>query len=157
MRRAVVCVALLLALSLGTAGAQAKKVVAYTAHEDAIISEMVPRFKAETGYDLEFVKLASGDVVKRVRAEMGNPQCDVIWSIGGEQLEADNDLLEKYTPKEWDKIDKVFKVGTNWLPYTGIVNVFIVNTNLLKDSEMPKGLGRPAEPEVEGKGLLRDP
>jgi iron(III) transport system substrate-binding protein len=32
----------------------------------------------------------------------------------------------------------VFKVGTNWLPYTGIMNVFVVNTNLVKPEAMPK-------------------
>ena len=141
MRRLTVLVAILLLAGLALAGAQAKKVVAYTAHEDDIIAGMVPRFEKETGYKLEFVKLASGDVIKRVKAEAANPQCDVIWSIGGEQLEADNALLEKYMPKEWDKIDPVFKVGTNWLPYTGIMNVFIVNTKLLKDADMPEEVG----------------
>lgn len=151
MRKLAVFLALFLLLSLATAGAQAKKVVAYTAHEDNIIAEMVPRFKAETGYELEFVKLGSGDVIKRVKAEAGNPQCDVIWSIGGEQLEADSALLEKYVPKDWDKIDKVFKVGKNWLPYTAIMNVFIVNTNLLSESETPKGWADLADPKWKGK------
>ena len=73
--------------------------MAYTAHEDNIIASMVPRFKAETGMDLEFVKLGSGDVIKRVVAEAGNPQADVIWSIGGEQLEANAAVLEKYVPR----------------------------------------------------------
>lgn len=118
--------------------APVKKVVAYTAHEDDIINGMVPRFKAETGMDIEFVKMASGDVIKRVVAESANPQCDVIWSIGGEQLEANSNVLEKYIPKEWDKINPVFKVGTNWLPYTGIMNVFIVNTNMIPANLMPK-------------------
>jgi iron(III) transport system substrate-binding protein len=141
MRKLTVLVAIFLFAGLALAGAQSKTVVAYTAHEDAIISEMVPLFEKETGYKLEFVKLASGDVIKRVKAEAANPQCDVIWSIGGEQLEGDSALLEKYTPKDWDKIDPVFKVGTNWLPYTGIMNVFIVNTKLVKDADMPKKWG----------------
>ena len=141
MRKLTVLVAVLLLAGLALAGAQEKKVVAYTAHEDNIIAGMVPLFEKETGYKLEFVKLPSGDVIKRAKAEAANPQADVIWSIGGEQLEADNALLEKYTPKEWDKIDPVFKVGTNWLPYTGIVNVFIVNTKLVKDADTPKKWG----------------
>jgi iron(III) transport system substrate-binding protein len=151
MKKLVVFLTVFLLFSLAMAGAQAKKVVAYTAHEDNIIASMVPRFKAETGYDLEFVKLASGDVIKRVKAEAGNPQCDVIWSIGGEQLEADSALLEKYIPKEWSKIAPVFKVGTNWLPYTGIMNVFIVNTNLLTPAETPKGWADLADPKWKGK------
>jgi iron(III) transport system substrate-binding protein len=151
MKKLVLVLSIFLAFSIAVAGAQAKKVVAYTAHEDNIIASMVPRFKAETGYDLEFVKLASGDVIKRVKAEAGNPQCDVIWSIGGEQLEADSDLLAKYVPKEWDKIDPVFKVGTNWLPYTGIMNVLIVNTKLLTEAQMPKSWADLADPKWKGK------
>ena len=38
----------------------------------------------------------------------------------------------------YDKIESAFKVGTNWLPYTAIVNVFIVNTNLLKPAQLIK-------------------
>jgi len=147
----MIFISMFVVFALATAGAQAKKVVAYTAHEDNIVASMVPRFKAETGYDLEFVKLASGDVIKRVKAEAGNPQCDVIWSIGGEQLEADSDLLAKYVPKEWDKIAPVFKVGTNWLPYTGIMNVLIVNTKLVSNAETPKSWADLTNPKWKGK------
>ncbi len=151
MKKLSLLLCLLLVFSLAAAGAQAKKVVAYTAHEDDIIAGMVPRFKADTGYDLEFVKMGSGDVIKRVKAEAGNPQCDVIWSIGGEQLEAESGLLAKYTPKEWSKVAPVFKVGTNWLPYTGIMNVLIVNTNLVSAADMPRGWAELADPKWKGK------
>lgn len=149
MRKAVLVLVLLVA-GLAMLGAQGK-VVAYTAHEDNIIAEMVPRFKAETGMTLEFVKLGSGDVIKRVVAESNNPQCDVIWSIGGEQLEANSKYLERYIPKDWDKIDPVFKVGTNWLPYTGITMVFIVNTKLMPAGRMPKSWMDLTDPWWKGK------
>ncbi|HUX40104.1 MAG TPA: extracellular solute-binding protein [Rectinemataceae bacterium] len=126
-----------LALALGSWAAPTK-VVVYTAHEDSILNALAPRFEKETGIKLDYVKLASGDVIKRAKAESANPQADVIWSIGGEQLEAENAILAPYTPKEWDKIASVFKVGTNWLPYTGIMNVFVVNTNMLSADKMPK-------------------
>jgi ABC-type Fe3+ transport system, periplasmic component len=114
------------------------KVVVYTAHEDSILNALAPRFEKETGIKLEYVKLASGDVINRAKAEAANPQADVIWSIGGEQLEAESAILAPYTPKEWDKINPVYKVGTNWLPYTGIMNVFIVNTKMVAADKMPK-------------------
>ena len=151
MKKLIPVLAMFVVFGLATAGAQAKKVVAYTAHEDNIIASMVPRFKAETGYDLEFVKLASGDVINRVKAEAKNVQCDVIWSIGGELLEADSALLQPYTPKDWDKIDPVFKVGTNWIPYTGIMNVLIVNTKLVSDADTPKGWADLGNPKWKGK------
>lgn len=115
-----------------------KKVVVYTAHEDSILNALAPRFEKETGIKLEYIKLGSGDIIKRAKAEATNPQADVIWSIGGEQLEAENAILAPYTPKDWDKIASVFKVGTNWLPYTGIMNVFVVNTNMVPANLMPK-------------------
>jgi iron(III) transport system substrate-binding protein len=126
------CVAL-----LGSAWA-ANEVVVYTAHEESIINALVPMFEKETGIKVNYVKLGSGDVIKRAKAELGNPQADVIWSIGGEQLEAENQILQAYTPKDWDKIAPVYKVGTNWLPYTGIMNVFVVNTKMLKADQYPK-------------------
>jgi iron(III) transport system substrate-binding protein len=132
-----VFVVLLLLMVPFTVFAQ-ETVVLYSAHDTAIIEAMGPRFEAATGIKAEFIRLGSGDVVARVKAEKDNPQCDVIWSIGGEQLEANSDLLESYTPKDWDKIDDVFKVGTNWLPYTGIIMVLVVNTDMVKEDEMPK-------------------
>ncbi len=122
----------------GSAWAAGGKVVVYTAHEESIINALVPMFEKETGIKVEYVKLGSGDVIKRAKAEAGNPQADVIWSIGGEQLEAETQILAPYTPKDWDKIASVYKVGTNWLPYTGIMNVFIVNTKMLKPEQFPK-------------------
>jgi len=150
MKKLALVLLLLCAAGLALVGAQAR-VVAYTAHEEDIIAGMVPLCKAETGMVLEFVKLASGDVIKRVVAEAANPQCDVIWSIGGEQLEANSGVLEKYVPKDWDKIDPVFKVGTNWLPYTGIMNVLIVNTQLVPAGRMPKGWADLTDPWWKGK------
>ncbi len=133
-----VFVVLLLLSSPFAVFAQEKSVVLYSAHTQEIIDAMAPRFEAATGIKAEVVKMGSGDVIARVKAEKDNPQCDVIWSIGGEQLEANSDLLESYTPKDWDKVEDVFKVGTNWLPYTGIIMVFVVNTELVPEDQTPK-------------------
>jgi len=120
------------------ASAASNEVVVYTAHEESIINALVPMFEKETGIKVNYVKLASGDVIKRAKAEANNPQADVIWSIGGEQLEAESQILQAYTPKDWDKIVGVYKVGTNWLPYTGIMNVFVVNTKMLRPEQYPQ-------------------
>lgn len=129
----LICVAMAL-----SAWAAPNEVVVYTAHEESIINALVPMFEKDTGIKVNYVKLGSGDIIKRAKAESGNPQADVIWSIGGEQLEAENQILAPYTPKDWDKIAPVYKVGTNWLPYTGIMNVFIVNTKMLSPDKYPR-------------------
>ncbi|HWP68585.1 MAG TPA: extracellular solute-binding protein [Rectinemataceae bacterium] len=135
MKRCIVALfCLVVAVS---AWAAPNEVVVYTAHEESIINVLVPMFEKDTGIKVNYVKLASGDVMKRAKAEAANPQADVIWSIGGEQLEGDNQILQAYKPKDWDKIAPAYKVGTNWLAYTGIMNVFIVNTKMLKPEQYP--------------------
>ena len=127
-----------------------KKVVLYSAHTQEIIDALVPRLLDETGITAEVVKLGSSDVVARVRAEAANPQGDVIWSIGGEQLEANTDLLAPYTPAGWNMVPDVFRVGTNWLPYTGIVMVFIVNTDMVPENLTPTSWTDLSDPRLKG-------
>ena len=127
------------------------KVILYSAHKQAIIDAMVPRFEKKTGIKAEVIKAGSGDIINRANAERANPQADVIWSIGGEQLEASSDLLANYIPVGYDKIESAFKVGKNWLPYTAIVNVFVVNKNLLKPSQYPRTWKDLARADLKGK------
>lgn len=154
MKRTVLAVLLigLIPLALFATGnvQEERSVVLYSAHTQEIIDALVPRLEAETGIRAEVVKLGSSDVISRVRAEAGNPQCDVIWSIGGEQLEANSDLLAPYTPADWDMVPEVFRVGTNWLPYTGIVMVFIVNTDMVPANLMPRTWADLGDPRLEG-------
>ena len=128
-----------------------EKVVLYSAHKQSIIDAMIPRFEAKTGINAEVIKAGSGDIINRATAERNNPQADVIWSIGGEQLEASSDILASYIPAGYDKIEPAFKVGTNWLPYTAIVNVFIVNKNLLKPSQYPRTWKDLARSDLKGR------
>lgn len=150
-----ICGCLMLALGmslapLNTAAAQGK-VVLYSAHKSSIIEAMVPLFEKATGIKAEVIKAGSGDIIRRALAEKGNPQADVIWSIGAEQLQANNEILEDYKPAGVDKINPVFLVGDKWLPYTGIVMVFIVNTNLTSPGDTPMTWTALADPKLKGK------
>ncbi|MFO8042023.1 MAG: extracellular solute-binding protein [Alkalispirochaeta sp.] len=144
-RSRLVAILLVVAMVFGAAtafasgaGERTEKIVAYTAHEDTIIAGMVAMWEEDfPDVELEVIKMGSGDVINRVVAESSNPQADVIWSIGGEPLEQNSELLEPYEPADWDMIEDVYKVGTNWLPYTGIMNVFVVNTEMLSEDEYP--------------------
>jgi len=129
------------------ASAQSGTVSVYTAHAPEIYNEVVPMFEAETGISVSLVQAGSGDIVQRVRAEARSPLADVIWSIGGEALEANSDLLEPFTSAHDDMIDPLYKVGTNWLPYTGIPMVFVVNTDMVADDEMPVSWADLADPK----------
>lgn len=130
-----------LLLTLTTGGGSGPRVVVYSAHAQSIIDALKPAFEAETGITVEVVKLGSGDVVQRVLAERGAPQCDVIWSIAGDQLQAHPDLLEPYRPEVFSEIAPVYQqtVGdAPWLPYNAIVPVLIVNTETLAADQRPQ-------------------
>ena len=142
--------ATLLTWSAGPAAAE-ERVSIYTAHIAQIVERLIPEFERATGIKADIVKAGSGDIIKRARAEAANPQADVIWSIGAELLEANADLLEPYAPKDADQIAEAFRTKSAWIPYTGILNVFVVNTQKLKPEEYPKSWADLAEPRFKGQ------
>jgi iron(III) transport system substrate-binding protein len=133
-----------------------QRVSVYTAHTANIVERLVPEFEKATGIKVDVVKAGSGDIINRVRAESANPKCDVIWSIGAELLEANSDLLEPYQPKEAAMIADAFRTTGAWLPYTGIVNVFVVNTKKLKPEEYPRTWLDLAQPRFKNLVSMAD-
>jgi iron(III) transport system substrate-binding protein len=146
----------LLGVALASPAAAQQRVSVYTAHTANIVERLVPDFEKATGIKVDVVKAGSGDIINRVRAEAASPKCDVIWSIGAELLEANQDLLEPYQPKEAAMIADAFKTTAAWLPYTGIVNVFVVNTKKLNPAEYPKTWLDLAQPRFKGLVSLAD-
>jgi len=143
------------ALLVAPAGAQ-QRVSIYTAHTANIVERLIPEFEKETGIKADVVKAGSGDIINRVRAEAANPKADVIWSIGAELLEANTDLLEPYQPKEYAMIVDAYKSNSAWIPYTGILNVFVVNTKKLKPEEYPKSWTDLAQPRFKNLVSMAD-
>ena len=133
-----------------------QRVSIYTAHTANIVERLIPDFEKATGIKADVVKAGSGDIINRVKAESANPKCDVIWSIGAELLEANADLLEPYQPKEYAMIADAFKSGGAWIPYTGILNVFVVNTKKLKPEEYPKSWADLAQPRFKNQISMAD-
>ena len=133
-----------------------QRVSIYTAHTANIVERLIPEFEKATGIKADVVKAGSGDIINRVRAESANPKADVIWSIGAELLEANTDLLEAYQPKEAAMIADAFKTTGSWLPYTGILNVFVVNTKKLKPEEYPKTWMDLAQPRFKNLVSMAD-
>ncbi|MGL4323099.1 MAG: extracellular solute-binding protein [Beijerinckiaceae bacterium] len=131
--------------------AQDKAITVYSAHNTTIIDLLSPRFTKEAGIKVDVVKAGSGDIIRRLKAEAGAPKADVIWSIGGEQLEDNKELLAAYEPKDSAAILPQYKVSPEWIPYTGIVMSFAVNTKNLKPAEYPKSWKDLTDPKWKGK------
>jgi iron(III) transport system substrate-binding protein len=135
----------------GQALAQDKPVVVYTAHNSSIVDTLLPMFEKDTGLKAEVVKMGSGDVAKRAKAEAANPAADVIWSISGSALTELADILEPYKPADYDKINTNLIQNDAWTPYTGVVYVLAVNTSLQPLDGAPKSWAELADPKWKGQ------
>ncbi len=142
---------LVAATALSPVLAQDGTVTIYTAHKSSIVDTLLPIFEQETGLKAEVVKLGSGDIMKRVQAESAAPAADVIWSISGSSLTELKDLLVPYTPPEFDKIDPQFIRDPSWTPYTAVVYVLAVNTDLQSLDSAPKTWAELADPQWKGQ------
>ena len=135
----------------GPALAQDKPVVVYTAHNSSIVDKLLPIFEKDTGLKAEVVKMRSGDVARRAKAEAANPAADVIWSISGSALTELADILEPYKPADYDKINTSLIENDAWTPYTGVVYVLAVNTSILPLDQAPKSWAELADPKWKGQ------
>lgn len=145
---------LALAVALLGGGGDGPRVVVYSAHAQSIIDALRPEFERETGITVEVIKLGSGDVIQRVLAEKDAPQCDVIWSIAGDQLQGHPELLERYRPPAWKQIAPAYQRAVGdapWLPYTAIMPVLMVNTSKLAEDQRPRGWADLTAPRFKGK------
>ncbi len=122
----------------------------YTALPESELPAYFDAFTKTTGIKVQHVRLSAGEVLARVVAEKENPQAS-IW-FGGS---ADNfiaatkeGVLEKYTPKNYDKIpDKYKDVEGYWVPfYVGAIG-FATNTEWLEKNNF--------EPPNKWKDLLK--
>jgi len=129
----------------------AGSVSVYAAAKSSVVDELTARFTRETGIRVNVVKAASGDIIRRVKAESSAPKGDVIWSIGSEQLEASSELLAPFTPDEAAAISGPYRSSAAWAPFSGIVVAFAVNTDELKPEQYPKTWRDLTEPRFKGK------
>ncbi len=139
------------AAAIGPVSAQTSTVVVYTAAPQSFADVLTTQFNKDTGIKVELVVAGSSDVVRRVRAETGHPRGDVIWSIGAETLQANTDVLEAYTPVEKDKLVPAYYVSKVWVPFSGILAAFVVNTKALKPADYPKSWRDLGDPKWKGQ------
>ena len=102
----------------------------------------IEAFEKETGIDVEFVRMSSGEVLARVQAEAANPQASV-WHAGSNTSHinaATKGLLAPYKPKtDFALTDKLHAKDWAWTGfYSGAIG-FVTNTKFLKE----KGIKAP--------------
>ena len=106
----------------------------YTAFDTEEAKLYIEAFEKDTGIDVEWVRMSSGEVLARVEAEAGNPQASV-WHAGSNTSHinaASKGLLAPYKPKtDFELKDILHAKDWAWTGfYTGAIG-FVSNKNFL--------------------------
>jgi len=118
-----------------TSYAAGKVLHIYDAFDTEEAKYYIDAFEKETGIDVEFVRMSSGEVLARVEAEAANPQATV-WHAGSNTSHinaASKGLLAPYKPKtDFELPDSMHAKDWAWTGfYTGAIG-FVTNTDFLK-------------------------
>lgn len=147
---------LVVALMLLPVVAFADEVVTYTHANDHLIADVVKAFE-EKHPDIKVKTVSTGDsMVERAIAEKANPQADVIYGVGDFELDQmmNAGVLEPYSPKGSKVPAKYIGPDDFYVGHYFELLAIVINTDVLKEKNLPvptgwADLGRP-----EYKGLL---
>jgi len=121
--------------------ARAGELTVYTSLEEDDAKVYLDAFaKVEPGIKVNLLRLSTGDLGARMLAESSNPQHDIIWGWAVTQMVDPRimEMLEAYKPKGIDKVNTNFMdPGNKWFATTGYFAAFCVNTEVLKNKNLP--------------------
>ncbi len=140
------------------------EVVVYTSVDQVFSEPVLKEFEKQTGikvnavFDTEETK--STGVLNRLIAEKNNPQCDVFWS--GDPMRADvlkqKGITEPYRSPAASGINAVFiDKDYNWIGFSSRARVLLVNTNLVKQQDIPSSILDLTNEKYKGKFTIANP
>lgn len=157
MKRLTLTVLLIMVMlcSVFVTGLAAGKVLRiYTAFDTEEAKYYIDAFEKETGINVEWVRMSSGEVLARIEAEAANPQASM-WHAGSNTSHinaASKGLLEPYKPNtDFELIDILHAEDWAWTGfYTGAIG-FVSNVNFLKEHnvEAPTSWSQLLDPAFE--------
>jgi iron(III) transport system substrate-binding protein len=123
----------------GNISAQRQVLRIYTAFDTEEAKYYIDVFEEETGIDVQWVRLSSGEVLARIEAEASNPQASV-WHAGSNTSHinaASKGLLEPYKPNiDFELPELLHANDWAWTGfYTGAIG-FISNANFLEENNV---------------------
>jgi iron(III) transport system substrate-binding protein len=134
-----------------------KNLVVYCPHPLEFIDPIVSEFEAQTGITVEVVAAGTGELLKRIEAEKGNPLGDILWGGSQSTIEPKIDLFEEYhSVNEPDVFDDCKNTDGRMTRFTNIPSVLMVNTNLIGDIKV-EGYEDLLNPALKGKIAHADP
>lgn len=133
------------------------ELVIYCPHPLEFINPLVSEFEAQTNISVEVIAAGTGELLKRVESEQGNPLGDIFWGGSLSTMKPKMDLFENYQSENEEFVyDEMKNVEGPLTRFTDIPSVIMVNTNLIGDIEV-NGYEDLLNPALKGKIAHCDP
>ncbi len=135
-----------------------KHVTVYSPHPADPLNAGIKEFQEKTGITVDLVAAGTGELLKRVEAESGNPLCDVFWGGGADSLASYSKYFETFIPTDIKNIDTQYVSKDNlWTGESPLPMVIMYNKKLVGESDVPKGWGDLTGEKFKGKIAYADP
>ena len=141
---------------------QAQKLTLYCGLMEDHMIKAIKEFEKDTGIKVDAVRMSSGEILGRIKAEKGNPKAS-IWFGGpadGFVQAKEDGMLEKYVSPNAAKIPAQFKDAEGYWTgiYVGYLG-FVSNQKLLAEKNVPapKSWQDLLKPEFKGQVVVANP
>jgi len=129
-------VMVIVCIVFATSLAQKKVLHLYTAFDTDQAKYYIDEYEKETGINVEWVRMSSGEVLARIQAEAANPQASVFYAGSNTSHinAASKGLLEPYKPNiDFELSELLHAKDWAWTGfYTGAIG-FVSNKNFLEE------------------------
>lgn len=123
----------------GSAIAADKQVVMYSANDDTVNTMVATAFTKATGIKVNVISAGSGLLYRRIAAESGNPQADVIWGTSADLLKQNKQHFQPYAAKERDAVPAAYRDPDNlWIGTNLQILTINQNTQSIPAADGPK-------------------
>lgn len=131
----------------------------YSPHDADPLNAGVAAFEAKyPNVKVEVVADGTGNLLNRIAAESAAPMADVLWGGGADSLAAYKQYFQPYKPSCIDLLDSaLYDSEYYWIGESPLPMVFLVNTDLVAEEDVPQTWKDLADPKWEGKIAFADP
>ena len=131
----------------------------YSPHDADPLNAGLQGFEAKyPNVKVEIVADGTGNLLNRIKAEAAAPEADILWGGGADSLAAYKEFFQSYKPSCIDLIDpSLYDPECLWIGESPLPMVFLVNTDLVAEEDIPKTWKDLADPKWEGKIAMADP
>ena len=137
------------------------KLVIWSGAAEDEAAALVKKFnELHPGINVSVIRAGSTELVNRLYSEQPRPEGDILLMIAKENMELSYEYLAPYKSVNHDAIDASVRDNADVPRFYGSsmpLQAIMVNTNLLKPSEYPKGWADLVDPRFKGEIILANP